>query len=103
MPWRSVGAELMLASYQLGYSLARICAGAGALFVADAFGWAPAYGSGVARLHLRGGERAAERDQHQERHGAVGGRPAEASAPAPARCSSPTPSAGRPPTAPWRS
>ncbi|GJD47974.1 Anhydromuropeptide permease [Methylobacterium crusticola] len=34
---------MMLASYQLGYSLARICAGAGALFVADAFGWAPAY------------------------------------------------------------
>jgi PAT family beta-lactamase induction signal transducer AmpG len=34
---------MMLAAYQLGYSLARICAGAGALYVADAFGWTPAY------------------------------------------------------------
>ncbi|MGY2050538.1 AmpG family muropeptide MFS transporter [Methylobacterium sp. JK268] len=34
---------MMLAAYQLGYALARICAGAGALLVADAFGWAPAY------------------------------------------------------------
>lgn len=43
---------MMLASYQLGYSLARICAGAGALFVADAFGWAPAYGTMAALMAL---------------------------------------------------
>jgi PAT family beta-lactamase induction signal transducer AmpG len=43
---------MMLASYQLGYSLARICAGAGALFVADAFGWAPAYGTMAALMLL---------------------------------------------------
>ncbi len=43
---------MMLASYQLGYSLARICAGAGALFVADAFGWAPAYASMAALMLL---------------------------------------------------
>ncbi|WP_018263267.1 AmpG family muropeptide MFS transporter [Methylobacterium sp. WSM2598] len=36
---------MMLAAYQLGYSLARICAGAGALYLADAFGWKPAYGT----------------------------------------------------------
>ncbi|MFE1602438.1 AmpG family muropeptide MFS transporter [Methylobacterium sp. ID0610] len=41
---------MMLAAYQLGYSLARICAGAGALFVADAFGWTPAYATMAALM-----------------------------------------------------
>ncbi|RVU13763.1 AmpG family muropeptide MFS transporter [Methylobacterium oryzihabitans] len=41
---------MMLAAYQLGYALARICAGAGALYVADAFGWAPAYGTMAALM-----------------------------------------------------
>ncbi|WP_407525305.1 AmpG family muropeptide MFS transporter [Methylobacterium oryzisoli] len=41
---------MMLAAYQLGYSLARICAGAGALYVADAFGWTPAYATMAALM-----------------------------------------------------
>ncbi|WP_298955358.1 MFS transporter [uncultured Methylobacterium sp.] len=41
---------MMLAAYQLGYALARICAGAGALYVADAFSWAPAYGTMAALM-----------------------------------------------------
>ncbi|MEH3148112.1 MAG: MFS transporter [Methylobacterium frigidaeris] len=41
---------MMLAAYQLGYALARICAGAGALYVADAFGWTPAYGTMAALM-----------------------------------------------------
>lgn len=34
---------LMLASYQFGYAVARICGGAGALLVADAASWSTAY------------------------------------------------------------
>ena len=34
---------LMLASYQFGYAVARICGGAGALLVADNFSWSTAY------------------------------------------------------------
>lgn len=41
---------MMLAAYQLGYSLARICAGAGALYLADAFGWTPAYATMAALM-----------------------------------------------------
>ncbi|TGD99862.1 AmpG family muropeptide MFS transporter [Methylobacterium nonmethylotrophicum] len=58
---------MMLAAYQLGYSLARICAGAGALFVADAFGWAPAYGTMAALMLLAiAGTLAAPRAQAQD-------------------------------------
>ncbi len=34
---------VMLATYQLGYRLALLCAGAGALYLADALGWRAAY------------------------------------------------------------
>ncbi len=58
---------MMLASYQLGYSLARICAGAGALFVADAFGWAPAYGAmALLMLVALGGTLAAPKVQARD-------------------------------------
>ena len=34
---------LMFSAYNLGYRLGMICAGAGALYLADGFGWRPAY------------------------------------------------------------
>lgn len=34
---------LMLGSYQLGYAIARACAGAGALYIAQGYGWEMAY------------------------------------------------------------